>query len=1735
MSAPPAAQQQQEQQEAAQQAAEGGVWDEAQGSVLGAAASSVVTSDATTVWTDASSTTTSAARAGYSVLQQAAFAANAHRGLRGLRPAAAALVCAQLLSLPLEQTAAVAPGSLAAAARWLAIVRAPALDGGANRAAAAAGLAFGLLAAALGAWNVWRCWRATRVAVGSVAASGGAVARPARAMAAWRLCLDALPALVFPIAFWAFCELADAADTAGLAIGAVALLLLVANAAFASFFVGEFMPHCGALATMHPRLQVVLAGAQLALSATRAWMPHARSWGHALASLLCALALLGALWHLLPFWRKLSNCAAGALASALSAAAAAQLAGSLLRGASVLPFAVACAVLVPAGAAGFVALLLRQRAMERIVTDPIPERGLAFKGPAHVLHGVKRAFGARGQEAATLLPRALEALECAQQDYAHEAWLPLMRALVLVEVACDPAAALQHLRTARRLRTAPDTEFLIASALQGALGTVAREQAREEVQVELAGARKEHERCKASCVRFWQTLGRSQADTLDVEELLRLARSAAQHEAKARDVLQSVIRDNPYSVAALRAYAKHLSELKNDSEGADQALIVADQLEEDQHRLQKKQERRMQRRHSPRTMASSKKTVRRTKVAIVVSGAADSDAGDTGDAGDAPEASGAAKAAAEEEEKASESGGSYKSAASLISAGSAGTAQAERAARMRTARRKIEGAGSTTAGAMRGLMLATVTACVCGTAMMYASTAASMDTFQSTLIDMSRSVTTRLRSTEAALYLRAYQHAQLNATAAAPRGDCAMVAAKAELFQESINSMFVKSGADPSIAAFWAQPSVSLRRYVALDYANFSRGFYNTRVMPLWDAGCMLLNAFRVACNLSAPAGQLETRLDFRFAVENSVTVFVTELRTLATLYRDLSHDKAARIKYFLYGFFPAAMAIGFIFGVVLYVPIVLKMRRERTRAVRMFLELPKSAVINTLERLTAGGAGGGGGARDDGWLRAKGHVTPLMRLNAAYVVTCLVAVAACIVIFALALWFSTANANDGVTLAAAGARVSSVAQLLFWAQELVVGDSTMWTRAQLVALFDRSFQRFITADRTLKYGNSSLGVRSLIVSDAHLYELWYQRPCPPSVPVANCRGLSTFLRFYVDGLQNFANSFRELVNSTEMPDAEAMQQYYEEPYAQRDTLTEWLLEDLQYLEDAHQKDQRAVEDAIVGVFAACVPLVVVLFVAANYVLHSVAADVAHVYKMMLFVPHTVLLSVPAVAETFALADGPGADGGSGAGGGTEEERERDQQRLTKSVVDACEDIVILCNQSRVIELFNPVAEAITGYTADQVLRRDVGVVIPADVGANAALLDEIFGDSDAARAKRLTAAEVVLRTRAGALFHSLISVSKSVVHGRVTSALFIRDITAIKEHQKELSHERERAEGLLLNIFPRQIADQLNAMAEQTEEGAGGVVVAEGPRGAAGAGGRAAMMASQFAEVAVVFANIAGFTALTEAMSAERVLQLLNDVFSVWDNMLDEFGVEKIKTIGNAYMAACGVPAPVADPADRAMRFSVALLGTLAARNAAAEVPLALRVGVNAGPVVAGIIGTRKIAYDLWGDTVNVASRMEHAGPPGCVQVNEETHRRLHDRYSFECRGLLAIQGKGDMVCYAHRPSPDALANWRDERAVHDAAATAPQPPRPPTPTDHRERSQRSFVLSGSYRSSGETGSRGVAAAAAAAAAAGASVASETSQQSLRGAGEGELGRRPAVLSKRSVASVESVTRLLH
>ena len=226
-----------------------------------------------------------------------------------------------------------------------------------------------------------------------------------------------------------------------------------------------------------------------------------------------------------------------------------------------------------------------------------------------------------------------------------------------------------------------------------------------------------------------------------------------------------------------------------------------------------------------------------------------------------------------------------------------------------------------------------------------------------------------------------------------------------------------------------------------------------------------------------------------------------------------------------------------------------------------------------------------------------------------------------------------------------------------------------------------------------------------------------------------------------------------------------------------------------------------------------------------------------------------------------------------------------------------------------------------------------------------------------------------------------------------VTAYTLERSARLLFLREQQLGRERERSDALLLNILPRTLVDRLKARNEEAGHD---------------------RLAEALDDVTVLFADAVAFTEQTEKTSPELLVAALDDFFTRCDHLADRFGLEKIKTVGDAYMAVAGAPEPRPDHAQAAAEMALAMLERLADARWPSGDPIAVRIGIASGPAVAGVIGQRKFAYDLWGDTVNLASRLETHGQPGRIMVSERVAAALAPAYTFGPPQVVDLKGKG-------------------------------------------------------------------------------------------------------------------------
>jgi PAS domain S-box-containing protein len=331
-----------------------------------------------------------------------------------------------------------------------------------------------------------------------------------------------------------------------------------------------------------------------------------------------------------------------------------------------------------------------------------------------------------------------------------------------------------------------------------------------------------------------------------------------------------------------------------------------------------------------------------------------------------------------------------------------------------------------------------------------------------------------------------------------------------------------------------------------------------------------------------------------------------------------------------------------------------------------------------------------------------------------------------------------------------------------------------------------------------------------------------------------------------------------------------------------------------------------------------------------------------------------------------------------------------------EAIVRSANDAIVTVDAAGRVLLWNPYAERLFGYSSSEMTGQLLTAIIP-----------ERYRERHRDNFQRVAVGgdpHVIGKTvehtalhRDGSEFPIELSRALWDVDGERFFVGIIRDITERKEAEAEirrvndtLAEANARSEELLLNVLPEAIAAQLKE--------------------------HAGTIADRYESISILFADIVGFTPMSLELTPEETVDLLNQYFTYFDELVDRLGVEKIRTIGDNYMAAAGVPTPRPDHAAVLAEMAIAI------RDYVKDAPpvnghrLDFRIGINSGPVVAGVIGTKKFQYDIWGDAVNTASRMESHGVPGRIQISEATRNLIGDEFICTPRGEIDIKGKGPM-----------------------------------------------------------------------------------------------------------------------
>lgn len=319
-------------------------------------------------------------------------------------------------------------------------------------------------------------------------------------------------------------------------------------------------------------------------------------------------------------------------------------------------------------------------------------------------------------------------------------------------------------------------------------------------------------------------------------------------------------------------------------------------------------------------------------------------------------------------------------------------------------------------------------------------------------------------------------------------------------------------------------------------------------------------------------------------------------------------------------------------------------------------------------------------------------------------------------------------------------------------------------------------------------------------------------------------------------------------------------------------------------------------------------------------------------------------------------------------------------------------DAIITSDESKKILFWNKGAEYIFGYSSGEVIGKPLTLIIRDELHQRH---EEGIERMNQRKKPRVLGKVLELKAvrKGGIEFPIELTLGSWDNNGKRYYSGIIRDITEKKRAELMILNEKKKADELLLNILPKLVADELKNIGKAKT--------------------------TKYNNVTILFTDFEGFTLLASSISPVKLVKELNEIFSSFDDILEKYQIEKIKTIGDAYFAACGLPEKNKDHAIRCVEAAKQMFRYLENRNKVKEIKWKMRVGIHSGPVVAGVVSKKKYAYDLFGDTVNTANRMEANGEAGKINISETTYQLIRKKYNCIPRGQINAKGKGDLKMY--------------------------------------------------------------------------------------------------------------------
>lgn len=708
----------------------------------------------------------------------------------------------------------------------------------------------------------------------------------------------------------------------------------------------------------------------------------------------------------------------------------------------------------------------------------------------------------------------------------------------------------------------------------------------------------------------------------------------------------------------------------------------------------------------------------------------------------------------------------------------------------------------------------------------------------------------------------------------------------------------------------------------------------------------------------------------------------------------------------------PITFLILVLLGVLLLYPSVKEIKLERAATLRLFLSVPKSCISSIVGKLRSEEEAAGDDMISEvsevsnlelkeEFVLSSAQAVPVLRsFVVKYLVSLVLVFAAICVIAFTALFSLTTITNNVAEIAAATEQRVLATRLQFDAFGLLFSPYDKFYSEPYRHRILEDCNNLDMLDFYLRFGNKSMGLPGKFNQEPFLMEINFGRSCPSLLKFnMTCTGYVSLLDLMIDGYTALAHIPNEQLD----PNLPELKQLIEIDYNYLDT---WSMELDEFFMERSRGLLHRIDVIVIILFVLLLPTLVIILFVLRPIVKRIRLESTRTVKMMLMVPFEVIDSLHPVRDFLNTGQHVFAN----------------QKKNANSIDSANDDLmrIVFMQSDRAItvtspmgeiDVFNPLAESLFGYSKKEVLGNNFSLLLPdaATISTYNAALANLRKVEDGLEKREEI--EILGRHKS----HQVIPLKLTLVQAKVTGKLYVvhymedlvrvRNLEAnVASQAKAFDIEQCKMKNFMYNMFPHSIAEQLIAQKDNNNT---------------------TIMAEEYKEVTILFADIVGFTNMCSHLEPAALLVILNGIFLKWDALVDKYGLQKIKTIGDCYMVAGGLPERTIDHTEKMLDFAMEMIEALNIYNRSNEflltrgLALSLRVGINTGPVVAGIIGHSRICFDLWGDAVNVASRMESTSLEGRIQVSPSTHSHSKNNYEYEERGTVDVKGKGAMLTY--------------------------------------------------------------------------------------------------------------------